>query len=89
MYEMPFVEKKSSHLTFSSRRSVSYKVPPRIGGHHFLLCQQTNTEDIAGQSACDSGKPGDSGESGNSGDAQMNTYFPLADCPAMSYVFVC
>ena len=23
----------------------------RIGGHHFLLCQQTNTKDIAGQSA--------------------------------------
>ena len=24
---------------------------PRIGGHHFLLCQHTNTKDIAGQSA--------------------------------------
>ena len=46
-----FCKKKSSHLTFSSRRSASYKVPPRIGGHHFLLCQQTNTKDIAGQSA--------------------------------------
>ena len=51
VYEMPFLQKKSSHLTFSSRRSASYKVPPRIGGHHFLLCQQTNTKDIAGQSA--------------------------------------
>ena len=51
VYEMPFLQKKSFHLTFSSRRSVGYKVPPRIGGHHFLLCQQTNTKDIAGQSA--------------------------------------
>merc|ERR1719264_1793717 len=34
-----FCKKKSFHLTFSSRRSASYKVPPRIGGHHFLLCQ--------------------------------------------------
>ena len=42
---------KPLHLTFSSRRSAIYKVPPRIGGHHFLLCQQTNTKDIAGQSA--------------------------------------
>ena len=54
VYEMPFLQKKSSHLTFSSRRSASYKVPPRIGGHHFLLCQQTNTKDIAGQSATSS-----------------------------------
>ena len=46
-----FCKKKSLHLTFSSRRSAIYKVPPRIGGHHFLLCQQTNTKDIAGQSA--------------------------------------
>ena len=46
-----FAKKKSFHLTFSSRRSAGYKVPPRIGGHHFLLCQQTNTKDIAGQSA--------------------------------------
>ena len=51
VYEMPFLQKKSLHLTFSSRRSAIYKVPPRIGGHHFLLCQQTNTKDIAGQSA--------------------------------------
>ena len=48
---MPFLQKKSFHLTFSSHRSTIYKVPPRIGGHHFLLCQQTNTKDIAGQSA--------------------------------------
>ena len=46
-----FCKKKSFHLTFSSHRSAIYKVPPRIGGHHFLLCQQTNTKDIAGQSA--------------------------------------
>ena len=52
LYEMPFLQqKKSLHLTFSSRRSAIYKVPPHIGGHHFLLCQQTNTKDIAGQSA--------------------------------------
>ena len=25
--------------------------PCHIGGHHFLLCQHTNTKDIAGQSA--------------------------------------
>ena len=42
---------KSAWLTFSCRRSANYKVPPYIGGHHFLLCQQTNTKDIAGQSA--------------------------------------
>ena len=48
---MPFLQKKSIQLTFSSRRSAIHKVPPRIGGHHFLLCQQTNTKDIAGQSA--------------------------------------
>ena len=34
--------------------------------YFWYLCQQTNTKDIAGQSASDSGKPGDSGESGNS-----------------------
>ena len=51
VYEMLFLQKKSFHLTFSSHRSAIYKVPPRIGGHHFLLCQQTNTKDIAGQSA--------------------------------------
>ena len=38
-------------MTFSSRRSTDHKVPPRIGGCHFLLCQHTNTKDIAGQSA--------------------------------------
>ena len=48
--EWRFCKKKSVQLTFSSHRSVIYKVPPRIGGHHFLLCQQTNTKDIAGQS---------------------------------------
>ena len=51
VYEMPFLQKESLHLTFSSRRSAIYKSPPRIGGHHFLLCQHTNTKDIAGQSA--------------------------------------
>ena len=30
-------------------------VPPHIGGHHFPLCQQTNTTDIAGQSATQGG----------------------------------
>ena len=40
-------------MTFSSLTSANYKVPSRIGGHHFLLCQQTNTKDIAGQSAND------------------------------------
>ena len=35
---------ESFHLTFSSRRSAGYKVPPHIGGHHFLLCRQTNTK---------------------------------------------
>ena len=55
VYEMPFLQqKKWSHLTFSSRRSASYKVPLHIGGHHFLLCQQTNTKYIAGQSAMNS-----------------------------------
>ena len=48
---MPFLQKKSVHLTCSGRRSAHYKVPPRIGGCHFLLCQHTNTKDIAGQSA--------------------------------------
>ena len=48
---MPFLQKKSVQLTFSSLRTANYKVPSRIGGHHFLLCQQTNTKDIAGQSA--------------------------------------
>ena len=38
-------------MTFSSRKSPGYKVPPHIGGHHFLLCRQTNTKDIAGQPA--------------------------------------
>ena len=42
------LQKKSVQWTFSSHRSVIYKVPPRIGGHHFLLCQQTNTKNIAG-----------------------------------------
>ena len=46
-----FLQKRELHLTYSGRRSAIYKVPPRIGGHHFLLCQQTNTKDIAGQSA--------------------------------------
>ena len=50
VYEMPFLQKRELHLTYSGRRSDIYKVPPRIGGHHFLLCQHTNTEDIAGQS---------------------------------------
>ena len=31
VYEMPFLQKKSFHLTFSSHRSAIYKVPPRIG----------------------------------------------------------
>ena len=48
VYGMAFLQKKSVQLTFSSHRSVIYKVPPHIGGHHFLLCQQTNTKDIAG-----------------------------------------
>ena len=48
---MPFLQKKSVQLTFSSRRTANCKVPSRIGGHHFLLCQQTNTKDITGQSA--------------------------------------
>ena len=48
---MPFLQKKSVQLTFSSRRTANCKVPSRIGGHHFLLCQQTNTKDKAGQSA--------------------------------------
>ena len=46
-----FCKKKSVHLTCSGRRSAHYKVPPRIGGCHFLLCQHTNTKDIAGRSA--------------------------------------
>ena len=50
---MPFLQKKSVQLTFSSLRTANCKVPSRIGGHHFLLCQQTNTKDIAGQSAND------------------------------------
>ena len=48
-----FCKKKLVHLTFSGRESADCKVPPHIGGHHFLLCQQTNTKDIAGQSARD------------------------------------
>ena len=48
---MPFLQKKWLHLTFFSHRNAIYKVTPRIGGHHFLLCQQTNKKDIAGQSA--------------------------------------
>ena len=36
-----FCKKKSVHLTFSSQRSGDCKVPSRIGGHHFLQCQQT------------------------------------------------
>ena len=32
-------------------RYIYKRVSPLIGGHHFLLCQQTNTKDIAGQSA--------------------------------------
>ena len=39
VYEMPFLQKRELHLTYSGRRSAIYKVPPRIGGHHFLLCQ--------------------------------------------------
>ena len=46
-----FCKKNSVQLTFSSLRTANCKVPSRIGGHHFLLCQQTNTKDIAGQSA--------------------------------------
>ena len=46
--EMPLLQKKLVHWTFSSRESADCKVPPHIGGHHFLLCQQTNTKDIAG-----------------------------------------
>ena len=48
---MPFLQNKSVHLAFSSHRNANCNCPPRIGGHHFLLCQHTNTEDIAGQSA--------------------------------------
>ena len=48
---MPFLQKKSVQLTFSSLRTANCEVPSRIGSHHFLLCQQTNTKDIAGQSA--------------------------------------
>ena len=51
VYEMPFLQKKSVHLAFSSCRSANCNCPPRIGGHHFLLCQHTNTEDIAGPGA--------------------------------------
>ena len=51
VYDMPFLQTKSVHLAVSSRRNVNCNCPPRIGGHHFLLCQHTNTEDIAGQSA--------------------------------------
>jgi len=46
-----FLQKKSVYLAFSSCRSANCNCPPRIGGHHFLLCQHTNTKDIAGQSA--------------------------------------
>ena len=41
--EMPLLQKKLVHLTFSSRRTANCKVPRRIGGHHFLLCQHTTT----------------------------------------------
>ena len=44
------LQKKPVQLTLSGRRSINYKVPPHIWGHHFLLCQQTNTKDIEGQS---------------------------------------
>ena len=44
-----FCKKKCS--IWPSLAVAGYKVPPHIGGHHFLLCQQTNTKDIAGQSA--------------------------------------
>ena len=37
-----FCKKKSVHLAFSSRRNANCNCPPRIGGHHFLLCQHTN-----------------------------------------------
>ena len=48
---MPFLQKELVQLTFFSRRSSICKSPPHIGGSHFLLCQHTNTKDIAGQSA--------------------------------------
>ena len=52
VYEMPFMQTKNPiNLVFSSRRNANCDCPPRIGGHHFVLCQHTNTEDIAGQSA--------------------------------------
>ena len=43
-----FCKKKLVHLTFSGRESADCKVPPHIGGHHFLLCQHTKKKDIAG-----------------------------------------
>ena len=50
-YRKQFLQKEPVQQTLSGRRSTIYKVPPHIGGHHFLLCQQTNIKDIAGQSA--------------------------------------
>ena len=41
VYEMPFLQKRSVHLAFSSRRNANCNCLPRIGGHHFLLCQHT------------------------------------------------
>ena len=43
-----YCKKKLVHLTFSGRESADCKVPPHIGGHHFLLCQHTKKKDIAG-----------------------------------------
>ena len=33
-------QQKMVLLTLFGRRSANYKVPPHIGGHHFVLCQQ-------------------------------------------------
>ena len=83
---MPFLQKKSVQLTFSSLRTANCKVPSRIGGHHFLLCQQTNTKDIAGQSA----KPGTARYSrAQSGKARYSQVQPgtVLKRPIMCYIF--
>ena len=40
-YSIPLLQKESIWLSFSGHRTSICKVPPRIGGHHFLLCQPT------------------------------------------------
>ena len=43
---------RAAELCISGSATYTIRIPiRRIGGHHFLLCQQTNTKDIAGQSA--------------------------------------